>query len=158
MNYTTGTTQSNPMMDNKPYIEIKLEDTDQIIEAVYHSPLSLDRREERPNIEIGTEVGLLYDDIDNFYVIGATQQKIKPSPKKARRFNNNDEFEVQTNTLNIHNDSTDIISILSDFMDAVKAMESLPNTDSAGDSVPPIGHDKKGDIGALKAKLDAYKP
>ena len=154
LRYTTGITIDNPMETNAPFIKVKIHDTDQEIEAVYHSPLSLDRRAERPNVEVGTEIGLLFDNIDTFYVLGATQQGITPSGDKARRFKNNDMFEVQSKKLKIHNDTAELITLISDFMGTVSSMKADV---TGGSSSGKWAHDKASDITALKKKLDSFK-
>ena len=149
------------MEDNGLYIQVKLHSTGQVIDAVYHSPLSLDRREERPNVEAGTEVGLLYDDIDNFYLLGSTNQQIVKSGTKARRFKKNDLFEIETEKLNIHNQTDDLIKILSDFMQEVINLKIIAHKGKkdAPDDVDILEqpHTKISVINTLKAKIDAFK-
>jgi len=99
----TAITTTNPndnATDENKYIEIQLHPTNQIVKAIYANPLTLDEREQKPNIKIGTEVLVIMDDNTfSFYVLGATQQSIKVTDKKVYVIENSDLVNVKTDKL-----------------------------------------------------------
>lgn len=100
LSITTATTLTNPNETNSRFIEIKLHNTGQIIkQAIYGNPLTLDQREQRPNIKIGTEVLVMVDDLFNFYVMLSIAQGIDLVGSKIYRIENSDEVRIMTDKL-----------------------------------------------------------
>jgi len=102
MTITTATTLTNPneVNDNEArYIMIKMHTTEQEVKALYINPITLDQREQKPNIKIGSEVFVLIDDYYSFFVIGTTQQKISLLNDKIYLIENEQQIELKTDNL-----------------------------------------------------------
>ena len=97
----TGITKSNPNDTSNRYIDVELHPTKQLVKAVYSNPLTLDQREQKPNIKIGSEVLILVDDETfSFYVLGTIQQGLKTiQDKKIYIIENSDEVNIKTDKL-----------------------------------------------------------
>jgi len=100
LNIITGTTTTNPN-DNKTdrFIKVKLHNTDQEIKAVPSFSLEIDQREQLSNIKVGTEVLMLVDDINNFYIIGSLNQGISLVDKQIYKIENKEQVSLLTDDM-----------------------------------------------------------
>ena len=146
-----GITQTNPYEDDSEFMDVKLMGTDQVVKALVGNPLNANRASERVFIDTGTEVIILNDEMDNFYVISSTGHgggKVESTTTEL--------FEVNTNKLKFTNATAELISLLSDFMATVSSLKAV-DTGKHGSVAGNWSHDKVGDINALKSKLDSFK-
>ena len=173
----TGTTKSNPNDTSNRYIDVELHPTKQLVKAVYSNPLTLDQREQKPNIKIGSEVLILVDDETfSFYVLGTIQQGLKTiQDKKIYIIENSDEVNIKTdklfisqgisdkyikktehytNKLKIENSQgNEVISLISEFIDIVKNKVSVGNL---GQPVK-LDPDTINKLDDLKNRIDTFK-
>lgn len=145
------------------YVEVKIYNTGQVIKAVKCSPLDLDEREEEPQINLGTEVLVITDDIGNAYAIASMSQGIKSADNKTTTLSNQIVFiggaqgaigntvDIFSSQVKIRNGADDLVHILSDLCQAVA--DSTPTSGSSAGSSNAM----KSTALSLKAKVDAFK-
>ena len=171
---TTGITLTNPNENNDRFIKVKVYPQNQEVKAMWINPIILDHREQKPNIKAGSEVFILIDDLYNYYVLGTTQQGIQLVDKKIYKIENSDEIQIltdkdlnikainsdfiqntniKTSKIAIQNDTAELISVLSDTLQALIDLEIIGNLGRPAYDSPA----SKQTFIQLKQKLDSFK-
>ena len=170
ISFTTGNTVTNPN-DNKKdrFIKVKLSSTGQIVKAVPIFALNLDSREQCPNIKVGTEVGLIYIPPSTFLAIGSTNLQSSLVGKQQYKIENKEKVEIQTDDhlhmhgvggkisktsletskLEIKNDGNELVSVLSELVQACHDIKDENNT--------PNDSGTKSKFSTIKGKIDSFK-
>ena len=183
-----GITLDNPNETNSRSVRVKIYPDNQEVFASYINPLTLDHREQRPNVKVGSEVFVLVDKLYNYYILGTTQQGIQLVDKKIYKIENSDEIqiltdkelnitsisnskiekvnlkakelkedldtkEIQLNTIKIQNSTAELISVLSDTLQALIDLEIIGNLGQPAYDSP----DTKQTFKDLKSKIDSFK-
>lgn len=174
MRIATATTLTNPNDNNDRFIKVKLHNSNKEYKAIFINKLDLDQREQRPNINVGTEVFVLIDEFHNIYVLGSLQQGIDLVGSKIYVIKNKDEVKVKTDTtLNmigydnnrinqtnllsqkvlIENDTASLLQTLSDTIQAF-----IDNPIVIGNMGQPasIFDGLKSKLNDLKSKIDSF--
>ena len=182
MRIITATTLTNPNDNVDKFIMVKLHQTEQKVKAVFVNPITLDHREQKPNIKIGSEVAVIFDEhLQVFYVIGTIQQGIELVKEKIYKVENSDEVQILTdkkltiesiggekikettlqsetvevllNTIKIQNQTAELIATLSDLVQANIDEQHIGNL-GVPTALHPASSSAYSDI---KAKIDSFK-
>ncbi len=101
-------TLDNPNDTNKSTIKVKIDQTAQIVEAFYIAPMTMDTREQLPNIQIGTEILMIADEDGLYIAIGSSS--IKDGKEKLKNYiiENDNEVKLKSEKLIILETENDI--------------------------------------------------
>ena len=166
-------TLTNPNDDNARFIKIELTHNKQIVKSAYTNPLTLDHREQRPNIKIGTEVIVLVDELSNYLIIGSSSFGAVLEPTKKYRVENEDNVSILTKDFKattkdggimdkstiltdkmiVKNSTAELITTLSDTLQALIDLEMIGNLGQ----ISKIFSTSNADFTDLKAKIDSFK-
>ena len=125
----TGTTVTN-LNDNKSdrFINVKLHNINQTVKAVIGLPTNLDSREQLANIKVGTEVLMLVDELNSFFIINSLNQGIELVNKQIYIVENKEEVKLSTdNLLNIKGVTKQHIDKTEHFTEKLKIENSAGN-------------------------------
>ena len=171
----TGVTLTNPNDEqNVRSIKVRLHATGQEVTAIYINPITLDHREQRPNIKTGSEVILIFDDLYNFYVLGTIQQGIDLIDKKQYKIENADMVQIltdkqflanginqtyidntnfKTSKFEVENDTAQLLHTLSDTLKAFMELSIVIGNMGQPAYITP---ELKAKLQELKDKIDSF--
>ncbi len=92
-------TLDNPNDTKKPTIKVKIDQTSQIVEAFFIAPITMDTREQLPNIQNGTEIMILADDDGLYVAIGSSSIKDGKQELKNYLIENDNEVKLKSEKL-----------------------------------------------------------